>query len=132
MAEISVGAELVVIVITNVVIESQLLILPKDIVSLKVFEVYSQEPKMKAESHSFTITVAKLGGNRVVVTVCTESHKNWLGFVTLATPVFNGSQVVAAANVESELLIVKFKVTNESQPVAAPFGILNVVVVLDV
>ena len=132
MVAISVGAELLVIVITNVVIESQLLILPKDIVSLKVIEVYSQEPKMKAESHSFTITVAKLGGNRVVVTVCTESHENWLGFVTLATPVFNGSQVVAAANVESELLIVKFKVTNESQPVAAPFGILNVVVVLDV
>ena len=132
MVAISVGVELLVIVITNVVIESQLLILPKDIVSLKVIEVYSQEPKMKAESHSFTITVAKLGGNRVVVTVCTESHENWLGFVTLATPVFNGSQVVAAANVESELLIVKFKVTNESQPVAAPFGILNVVVVLDV
>ena len=132
MAAISVGAELLVIVITNVVIESQLLLLPRDIVSLKVIEVYSQEPKMKAESHSFTITVAKLDGNRVVVTVCTESHENWLGFVTLATPVFNGSQVVAAANVESELLIVKFKVTNESQPVAAPFGILNVVVVLDV
>lgn len=132
MAEISVGAELLVIVITNVVIESQLLIVTKDIVSLKVIEVYIQEPKTKAESHSFTITVAKLAGKRVVVTVCTESHKNWLGFVTLATPVFKGSQVVAAANVESELLIVKFKVTNESQPVAAPFGILNVAEVLDV
>ena len=132
MVVISVGAELLVIVITNVVIESQLFAVTKDIVSLKVIEVYSHEPKMKAESHSFTITVAKLGGSRVVVSVCTESHNNWLGFVTLATPVFNGSQVVAVANVESVLLIVKFKVTNESQPVAAPFGILNVALVLDV
>jgi hypothetical protein len=93
-------------VILNVVIESQALEAPPTIVSLNETDDEYQVPNTSVESQSVISSTAKAVGNKVVVTVCTESHEAAFVNVVETTPVSAGLQDVAEAKVESDRLIV--------------------------
>ena len=84
------------------VIESQPFAAPATIESLKEIEDEYQEPNTQVESQSVMSTVSKAVGSNVVVTVCTESHKEALVNVVETTPVSAGLQEVTVSKVESE------------------------------
>jgi hypothetical protein len=119
VAEVKVESDRLMVIL-NVVMESQALEAPPIIVSLNEMDEEYQVPRTRAESHSVMSSIAKAVGNKVVVTVCTESHKAALVNVVETTPVSAGLQDVAVAKVESDRLIVILNVVIESQPLAAP------------
>jgi len=105
--------------------ESQALEAPPIIVSLNEIEDEYQVPSTKTESQSVISSTAKAVGNKVVVTVCTESHKAALVNVVETTPVSAGLQEVAVAKVESDRLMVILNVVIESQALEAPPTIVS-------